>query len=108
LQPDFSALVNVENRLDVRGVIVTAEGFGSYDFVSRYFAPWVGVDEDPVTGSAHTVLVPYWGRRLGKAEMYAYQASKRGGELLLELAGDRVHITGKAVTVVEGKLMYGS
>ena len=104
LQPDFSALEAVENRLGVRGVIVTSSGSGSYDFVSRYFAPWVGINEDPVTGSAHTVLAPYWWQQLGKLRMLAYQASERGGELHLELAEDRVYIAGKAVTVVEGFL----
>ncbi len=82
-------------------------GSGPYDFVSRYFAPWMGVDEDPVTGSAHTVLAPYWSGLLGKKMMRAYQASERGGELLLELGEERVYITGGAVTVLEGRLLYG-
>lgn len=106
LRPDFAALVAAENKLGVRGTIVTARGSGPYDFVSRYFAPWVGIDEDPVTGSAHTVLTPYWADRLGKRRMLAYQASKRGGELQLELGEDRVYITGGAVTVIEGRLRY--
>jgi PhzF family phenazine biosynthesis protein len=106
LRPDFSALMGVTNTLGWRGVIVTSEASGPHDFVSRYFAPWVGINEDPVTGSAHTVLGPYWGRILGKDEMRAYQASERGGELLLELTGQRVYITGEAVTVVRGHLEY--
>jgi len=106
IQPDFNALIAMENALGWRGVIVTAEGSGAYDFVSRYFAPWMGVDEDPVTGSAHTVLAPYWAGELGKHEMHAFQASERGGELLVELADDRVFITGGAVTVIEGQLLF--
>jgi PhzF family phenazine biosynthesis protein len=106
LRPDFSALMGVTNTLGWRGVIVTSEASGPHDFVSRYFAPWVGINEDPVTGSAHTVLGPYWSRILGKDEMRAYQASERGGELLLELTGQRVYITGEAVTVVRGHLEY--
>ena len=106
LQPDFNALLSMENKLGWRGVIVTSAGSGHYDFISRYFAPWMGVNEDPVTGSAHTVLAPYWMKRLGKGRMRAYQASERGGELLLEIVGDRVHITGEAVSVVRGELEY--
>lgn len=106
LQPDFNALLSMENKLGWRGVIITSAGSGPYDFISRYFAPWMGVNEDPVTGSAHTVLAPYWMRQLGKRRMRAYQASERGGELLLEVVGDRIHITGEAVTVVRGELEY--
>lgn len=106
IQPDFNALIAMENALGWRGVIVTAEGSGAYDFVSRYFAPWMGVDEDPVTGSAHTVLAPYWARELGKDKMHAFQASERGGELLVELAEDRVLIIGEAVTIIEGQLLF--
>ena len=105
VQPDFDALLRVENTLSWRGVIVTSRGTGR-DFVSRYFAPWMGVNEDPVTGSAHTVLAPYWAERLGKHVMTAYQASERGGELGVELTGERVLITGRSVLVVEGKLFY--
>lgn len=106
IQPDFDALMAMENTLGWRGVIVTAEGSGAYDFVSRYFAPWMGVDEDPVTGSAHTVLAPYWAGELGKRRMNAYQASERGGELFVELTDERVLITGEAITVIEGQLMF--
>ena len=104
--PDFDALLAAENPLGWRGVIVTAEGPSPYDFVSRYFAPLMGIDEDPVTGSAHTVLTPYWAGRLGKDVMEAYQSSERGGELHVKLTDERVHITGRATTVVVGILYY--
>jgi len=97
LQPDFSAL----ERVECRGVIVTSRGSRS-DFVSRFFAPWVGIPEDPVTGSAHCVLVPYWSSELHKKELHAFQISKRGGELFCVHAGDRVKISGKAVLYLEG------
>jgi predicted PhzF superfamily epimerase YddE/YHI9 len=84
-------------------VIVTAPG-DDCDFVSRYFAPRVGVPEDPVTGSAHCALIPYWAKRLGKRELHARQVSPRGGELFCEDRGERVGIGGTAVTYVEGTL----
>lgn len=96
LKPNFDLLLHFN---DVRAVMVTAKGSGRYDFVSRFFAPAVGVNEDPVTGSAHCCLVPYWRRKLHKDTFTAYQASQRGGELLLEQKGNRVLISGKAVTV---------
>lgn len=89
--------------LAARGVIVTAEA-SDYDFVSRFFAPQVGVPEDPVTGSAHCTLTPFWAERLGRNTMRAYQASARGGEVGVRLAGDRVFLTGRAVTVFSGTL----
>jgi PhzF family phenazine biosynthesis protein len=102
LRPDFARL----RRLDARGVIVTSRSAGGeFDFVSRFFAPAVGIDEDPVTGSAHCALTPYWAAKLGKQEMTAYQASARGGVLRLRLAGDRVRIAGRAVTVLRGELL---
>ena len=102
LAPDFSRL----RTLPVRGVIVTARGDGApYDFVSRFFAPGSGIDEDPVTGSAHCTLTPFWAERLGKHEMLAYQASARGGILRVRLAGDRVKLGGQAVTVLAGTLL---
>ena len=104
--PDFEALLAADNPLGWRGVIVTAKGPSPYDFVSRFFAPLMGINEDPVTGSAHTVLAPYWADRLGKNVMEAYQSSERGGELHVELTGERVLITGKATTVVVGTLYY--
>ncbi len=91
-------------ELPVRGVIVTARST-DYDFVSRFFAPGAGVDEDPVTGSAHTALAPFWGARLNKTEMTGYQASERGGVVRVRLAGDRVILAGQAVTVLRGELL---
>jgi len=102
LQPDFRAL----KSLPARGVIVTAlSRQPDYDFVSRYFGPAAGIDEDPVTGSAHCTLGPYWGERLNKTELRACQASARGGEMLVGLHGDRVSLAGKAVTVLAGRLV---
>lgn len=103
LQPDFRTL----GQVGVRGVIVTAqaEAGKNYDFVSRFFAPGSGIDEDPVTGSAHCCLSPYWGERLGKSEMIGYQASKRGGTVRVRLVGDRVKLGGKAITVTKGELL---
>ena len=97
LDPDMRALAG----LDQLGVIVTAPG-ESVDFVSRFFCPAAGIPEDPVTGSAHCTLVPYWSRRLDKKKLHARQISKRGGELFLEDRGDRVRIAGRAVLYLEG------
>lgn len=103
LAPDMSALA----RLGVRGVIITARAAnGSHDFVSRFFAPGAGVNEDPVTGSAHCGLGPFWGARLGKKEMVGYQASSRGGTVRVRLDADRVHLGGHAVTVLRGELLH--
>lgn len=100
--PDLRALA----ALPVRGVMLTARcDDGTYDFVSRFFAPAVGVDEDPVTGSAHCALTPFWAARLGKPRMHAAQLSARGGTLEVELAGDRVKLRGRACTVLRGELM---
>jgi PhzF family phenazine biosynthesis protein len=105
LKPDFHAL----RPLPGRGIAVTARSDGRpYDFVSRYFAPWVGVNEDPVTGSVHCALATYWAARLGKQEMLACQASPRGGEIRVRLDGDRVRLGGKAVTVAAGTLLGGA
>ncbi len=102
LTPDLARL----RALNVRGVIVTSQAStAGYDFVSRFFAPAVGVDEDPVTGSAHCTLGPFWSERLGKVEMMAYQASARGGSLRVRIDGDRVQIGGRAVTVMRGELV---
>jgi PhzF family phenazine biosynthesis protein len=101
LSPDHSTL----RRLPVRGIIVTARSSSpEFDFISRFFAPGSGIDEDPVTGSAHTALTPYWAGVLGKNEMMAYQASARGGVVKVRLAGDRVKLGGQAVTVMTGEL----
>jgi PhzF family phenazine biosynthesis protein len=105
LQPDLPRL----RTLPVRGVIVTARATSDgFDFVSRFFAPGVGVDEDPVTGSAHCCLAPYWGAKLGKAEMTGHQVSARGGVVRVRTAGDRVMLGGQAVTVLHGELLGGS
>ncbi len=91
---------------DVRGTIVTGRSESpAYDFVSRFFAPGAGIDEDPVTGSAHCCLGPYWSRRLGKKEFVAYQASDRGGTVRVRLFDDRVVLGGRAVTVLRGFLV---
>lgn len=101
LTPDFHAL----KRLPERGVVVTSAATSSeYDIVSRYFAPWVGVDEDPVTGSVHCCLGPFWSKRLGKNELKAYQASARGGVIYIRLKDGRVHLGGRAITVLGGEL----
>jgi PhzF family phenazine biosynthesis protein len=98
LKPDFAALGTLDEK-----VIVTAPGTDC-DFVSRFFAPTAGVPEDPVTGSAHCTLIPYWSQRLGKTDLFARQISKRGGELFCRLAGDRVMIGGKAVLYLRGQI----
>ena len=98
LKPDMSAVA----RLDRGSVIVTAAGEGGYDFLSRFFAPAKGVPEDPVTGSAHCVLVPYWSRRLGKQRLHAFQASRRGGELHCRDLGERVELAGQCGFYLEG------
>jgi len=102
LKPDLSQLA----RQPYRGVIVTAQSDkdDEYDFVSRFFAPQVGVPEDPVTGSAHCVLAPYWGERLGHTRMIGRQLSARGGMVKVEVAGDRVILGGQAVTTLRGTL----
>ncbi|MBZ5576018.1 MAG: PhzF family phenazine biosynthesis protein [Acidobacteriia bacterium] len=101
LAPDFTALRTV----GVRGVIVTARSApAEFDFVSRFFAPGSGIDEDPVTGSAHCALGPYWSKQLGKQELVAYQASARGGVVRVRMAGDRAILGGQAVTVLRGEL----
>ena len=81
---------------------MTAGGEGIHDFISRYFAPAKGIPEDPVTGSAHCALAPYWGRRLGKTDLRAFQASPRGGEVICRLIGDRVELEGACVFYLEG------
>ncbi|MFI4948571.1 MAG: PhzF family phenazine biosynthesis protein [Alphaproteobacteria bacterium] len=100
LVPDFAALA----ALDRFAVIVTAPGTGGVDFVSRFFAPARGVDEDPVTGSAHCTLIPYWAQRLGKSRLEARQLSRRGGALSCALTGDRVTIAGRASPYLEGTI----
>jgi PhzF family phenazine biosynthesis protein len=109
LRPDFRAL----GKLPGHGAIVTARAQsgsqgaagGAYDFVSRFFAPGAGIDEDPVTGSAHCALAPYWAARLGKPALTGYQASARGGTVRVELKGERVQLGGQAVTILRGELV---
>jgi predicted PhzF superfamily epimerase YddE/YHI9 len=100
-EPDFVRL----QELPVRGVMITAAGAAPYDFVSRFFAPGAGVDEDPVTGSAHCALGPYWASRSGKTSFLAWQASHRGGALRVRVEGERVKLGGRAVTVLRGELV---
>lgn len=100
LRPDFAAL----SRLDTFGFIATAPG-QDCDFVSRFFVPRAGINEDPVTGSAHSTLTPYWAQRLGKTKLHARQLSARGGELWCELASDRVKIAGHAVLYLRGEIL---
>jgi len=102
LQPNMDAL----KKLDLMGVIVTAKGT-TVDFVSRFFAPKVGVPEDPVTGSAHCVLTPYWAQRLDRNKLHARQISLRGGDLYCELLGDRVVISGRAAMFLKGEITLG-
>ena len=102
LTPDFERLANVQ----CRGVVVTARSDNpQFDFVSRFFAPAAGINEDPVTGSAHCLLAPYWGGRLGKSKMVGYQASSRGGVVQVELRGERVILGGKGVVFARGNLL---
>jgi predicted PhzF superfamily epimerase YddE/YHI9 len=100
LVPDMAGIAG----MDRGGVIVTAPGDGGYDFVSRYFAPAKGIPEDPVTGSAHCMLAPYWAGKLGKTALRAFQASSRGGEVICRLAGDRVELEGSCVFYLEGQV----
>ena len=102
MSPDFALL----GRIEVRGVIVTSRSVDAdYDFISRFFAPWAGIDEDPVTGSAHCCLGPYWQKQLGKSEFVAYQASARGGVVHVRVTDNRTYLGGKAVTVLRGVLV---
>ena len=102
MNPDFNQL----GKIEVRGVSATSRSASpDYDFVSRFFAPWSGIDEDPVTGSAHCCLGPYWQKQLGKDEMTAYQASGRGGVMQVRVIGNRVMLGGQAVTVMKGGLL---
>jgi len=102
LKPDFALL----KQIPARGVIVTSlSGSEGYDFVSRFFAPAVGINEDPVTGSAHCCLGPFWKERLGKNEFVAYQVSLRGGIVRVRMKGERVYLGGQAVTILRGELI---
>lgn len=103
IQPNFKQLVTIP----ARGIIVTAAAStdSGYDFVSRFFCPSVGIDEDPVTGSAHCALSPFWSKRLGREQLTGYQASERGGVVRVRFDGDRVHLGGQALTVLRGELL---
>jgi len=102
LNPDFDALCRVQTR----GIIVTSRaGSGEFDFVSRFFCPILGIREDPVTSSAHCCLGPYWAKKLNKKEFVAYQASERGGIIRIRVDGDRVYLSGQAVTVLKAELL---
>jgi len=104
LDPDFRRLA----ELPVRGIIATAPGEGDFDFVSRFFGPAAGIDEDPATGSAHCVLAPYWGERLGRQQLLGFQASQRGGTVRVHVNGDRVILGGQAWTTVAGEIAVGA
>ena len=107
ITPDLGAIVRIARRDGIRGTIVTAadaDPGGGYDFVSRFFAPADGIPEDPVTGSAHTALAPFWSERLGRDDLTSLQVSARGGLVRSSIHGDRVHLTGHAVIVVDGTL----
>jgi PhzF family phenazine biosynthesis protein len=107
LAPDLGAIAGIVRRDAIRGIIATASAAdpdAGYDFVSRFFAPADGIPEDPVTGSAHTALAPYWSERLGRDGLIGLQASPRGGLVRTSLHGDRVHLTGHAVVVLDGTL----
>ncbi|GAC1371710.1 MAG: PhzF family phenazine biosynthesis protein [Polyangiales bacterium] len=103
--PDPSALLAAPNPLGIEGVLLTARGTGDVDFVSRYFAPWVGIAEDPVTGSAHCVLGPYWAKRLGKTSLAAVQVSRRRGVLGVTVGDERVGLDGGCAIVSRGELL---
>jgi PhzF family phenazine biosynthesis protein len=107
LAPDLGAIARIARRDGIRGIVATASAAGpdaGYDFVSRFFAPADGIPEDPVTGSAHTALAPFWSQRLGRDGLTGLQASARGGLVRTSLHGDRVHLTGHAVVVLDGTL----
>jgi PhzF family phenazine biosynthesis protein len=106
LKPNFELMKSLGNGKEkIEGVIVTSSGKAPFDFVSRYFAPWVGINEDPVTGAAHTVLASYWSKILKKKEMPAYQASRRGGEMIVRVkSGNRVELVGNTIIVFKGTM----
>ena len=102
LVPDFEALYRSHDSID--GVLVTAPGMGGYDFYSRYFWPWAGTNEDPVTGGTHTFLAPYWSKKLGKKKMRSFQCSRRSGSMEVEIKGEGISIRGQAVVVFAGEI----
>jgi len=106
LKPDFNELFNLKTDT-ITGIIVTSSVKGNYDYICRYFAPWDGVNEDPVTGSAQTCLAPYWCRKMNKIKLKGFQASSRGGAFKIELAENRVLISGKAFIYLKGEIKRG-
>lgn len=105
LNPDFNKMKGLELKEDIKGVAITTDNTNNYDFLSRYFNPWAGINEDPVTGSVHTVLANYWGDILNKKELVAYQASDRGGKLILKLKDEnRLELIGESVIVLKGDM----
>lgn len=105
LKPNFEKMKNISSVEALKGIGVTTKGNGEYDFISRYFNPWAGVNEDPVTGSVHTVLAPYWSKILDKKQMLAYQASGRPGEIGIEIKdNNRIELIGQAVIVLKGEI----
>lgn len=105
LKPDFNKMKSLKFTEDIKGVAITTNNTSNYDFVSRYFNPWAGINEDPVTGSVHTVLAKYWGNILNKTDMTAFQASNRGGKLILKIKDDnRLELIGEAVIVLKGEI----
>jgi PhzF family phenazine biosynthesis protein len=104
LKPDFRKLLNLQLKQDLNGIAVTTKSSNIlFDFKSRCFWPWIGIDEDPVTGAAHTALAPYWQKRLAKDKLKAFQISKRGGKLDLQITNEHILIHGQAVIVFSGK-----
>jgi len=104
ITPDYELLLKNISIEELRGLIITSRDYGENDFVSRYFAPWVGINEDPVTGSAHTVLAAYWSEKLGKTEMKCEQLSERKGFMKLKVNNDRVLIYGKVIPIIKGEI----
>ena len=104
LSPDFEQMKNIATVEGLKGIAVTTKGNDRYDFISRYFNPWAGVNEDPVTGSVHTVLAPYWSIILDEKQLLAYQASARGGEIKIEIKENRVELIGEAIVVLKGEI----
>jgi PhzF family phenazine biosynthesis protein len=106
MKPDFPDLEKLKSE-SILGIIATAAFTGNYDYICRYFAPWEGINEDPVTGSAQTCLAPYWCNKLGKTELAGFQASQRGGDFKVALDGNRVLISGRAFIYLKGELKRG-
>lgn len=102
IKPDFGEIVNINQPKNIEGLIVTVKG-QKFDFLSRFFCPWIGINEDPVTGAAHTVLAKYWQEKLNKNILHAKQVSQRSGTLKIEIDKDRVNLLGSAITMLRGK-----